>query len=271
MSSNLIEQAMDLAAYRRWDDALLLLESYIKLDPNNWYPWYLAGQCHNFLKNIESAIYCLEQASELERFNAHLFFALGIAYQQKSRWTEAVAAFHRAIQINPDYELAYNSLALTQKMAGELDMALRNYDAGVKALARRVGKAMENKRNSPIFKHQDSGELCAEYTIYAAVELARAADGIRGMTIPTGAQAIEEERTEQHGGLYWKDIYSKERDLIRLFLPNFFNTFREAFKLQPSYSTLIGNRGTVLDIMGRHEEAQQHFAEATAFQPYPQL
>src|SRR5438309_2877381 len=62
------------------------------------------------------------------------------------------AGHRRAIEIDSDYELAYNSLALTQRTSGELDKALYNYDAGAKALARRIVKAMRNSRSNPILK-----------------------------------------------------------------------------------------------------------------------
>src|SRR5947207_3125506 len=65
---------------------------------------------------------------------------------------KAIMAFRRAIEIDSDYELAYNSLALTQRTSGELDKALYNYDAGAKALARRIVKAMRNSRSNPILK-----------------------------------------------------------------------------------------------------------------------
>lgn len=42
---------------------------------------------------------------------------------------------------------------------------------------------------------------------------------------------------------------------------------REHLGRDPVYSNLIGNRGAVLELLGRHNEAQQHFDEATEFMP----
>ena len=80
-------------------------------------------------------------------------------------------------------------------------------------------------------------------------------------------QAQEGERTEKHAGLYWFDAPNDKGENVRLFLPNYFNTFREQLKRDPGYSNLIGNRGTILELLGRHDEARQHFDEATEFQP----
>ena len=50
-----------------------------------------------------------------------------------------------------------------------------------------------------------------------------------------------------------------------LYLPNYFNTFREALWGNPLYANLIGNRGTVLEMLGPGEEALEHFSEAEEF------
>jgi hypothetical protein len=52
-----------------------------------------------------------------------------------------------------------------------------------------------------------------------------------------------------------------------VYLPNYFNTFRELLRRDALYSNLIGNRGTALELLGRHKEAQQHFEEASEFAP----
>lgn len=54
---------------------------------------------------------------------------------------------------------------------------------------------------------------------------------------------------------------------MRLFLPNYLNTFRETLRLEPAYTNLIGNRATVLLAMNRDVEADDHLAEAEEFMP----
>src|SRR5256885_15429117 len=110
----------------------------------------MAGQCCRFLDDIDGAIEYLSHSVEIKSDEPAALLALGIALQLRERWDEAVEAFGRAIQIEPDYELAYNSLALTQRKRGELDKALYNYDAGAKALARRIVKALRNSPTSPL-------------------------------------------------------------------------------------------------------------------------
>ena len=52
-----------------------------------------------------------------------------------------------------------------------------------------------------------------------------------------------------------------------MFLPNYFNTFQAALRDDATYSNLMGNRGTVLELLGRNEEASEHFDEAKEFEP----
>lgn len=78
---------------------------------------------------------------------------------------------------------------------------------------------------------------------------------------------MEEERTEKNAGLFWVDLPNDQGKSVRLFLPNYFNTFRETLRLNAAYSNLIANRGAVIELLGRHEEACQHFNEANEFQP----
>lgn len=268
MTKTLINRAIELIETQRFDEALPLLRRVNKQDPLQWNAWYLAGQCCRYLNDMEGAIQCLSRAAELKTDEPSIYLSLGIAYQLKSQWVQAVEAFRRAIEIDSDFVLAYNSLALTQKKIGEYDKSIHNYDAGAMALSRRIVKAMQNKRTSPILKHRDTtGQLWYRYAIYAAVDMVGNSEGINHIAWPTGEQAMEEERTEKHAGLYWTDALNEKRETVRLFLPNYFNTFREQLKQNDIYSNLIGNRGAVLELLSRHDEAHLHFDEANEFLP----
>ena len=77
--------------------------------------------------------------------------------------------------------------------------------------------------------------------------------------------AIEEERTQKHKGLLWVDQRDSDGKPVRLFLPNFFNTVFNKLSRDQTYSELMGNRGLVLEMLGKQEEAQKHFEEAEEF------
>jgi len=267
MSQRVIDRAIQLMERRRFGDALPLLRLAIRENPSAWNLWYMAGQCSRFLNDIDGAVEHLTRAAELKADEASVFLALGIALQLRTQWDDAIEALRRAIEIDSEFELAYNSLALTYKKCREHTKALHTYDAGLNALARHIVNAMRNSRRSPILKYRDTaGHLWVEQAIYAATYLASSA-GIQNAAWPTGEQASAEERTEAHAGLYWVDMLNDKHETVRLFLPNYFNTFRETLRRDASYSNLIGNRGTILELLGRHDEATQYYDEATEFLP----
>ena len=268
MTHDRIDQAIAFMDAQKFGEALPLLLASAQEDPSQWNAWYMAGQCCRFLNDFDGAIEHLRRAADLATDQPAVFLALGIAYQQQGKWSEAITALRRAIEIDPDFELAFNSLALTQKMSGELELALKNYDAGIKVLTRRIVKAMRNDRATPILKHRDTkGTLWVEHAGYGALFLSSTADGVGAMAWLTGDEAVEEERTEKHGGLYWVDAPNEKQEIVRLFLPNYFNTYRESLRLDPAYANLTGNQGTVLEMLGRHDEAEQFFQEANEFLP----
>ena len=268
MSNDLNDRAIELMKAGRFAEAIPLFRKAMEQDPSHWGYWYMAGQCYRLLNDLENAVTYLKKAVALKSDEPSVLLALGIALQLTNRLNEAVDAFRKAIEVDPDYELAYNSLALTQKKQGKLELALHNYDAGVKALARRIAKSMRNDRSSRIFKHRNiEPQLWGEYCIFGAMYLCAISENIEGIAWPTGEQAMEEESNERHGGLYWVDRFNSEDKLTRLFLPNFFNTFSETLSRDRAYADLIGNRGTVLEQLGRHDEANQHFEEAEYFLP----
>jgi len=260
------DEITELVSTKRYREALERLTQLIAQNPSDWEANYWAGQCCRYLNDFSTAISYLSKASELNPGDQHIYLSLGIAYQLKEQWLDSKNALRQALELDPDYVLAYNSLAFTQKKSGELEKAEHNYDAGLQALGRVIVKSMDNSRETEILKHRDTiGQLWTGYAMNSAMYLAASEDGIEGMAFPSGEMAIEEERTEEHGGLYWEDrlIDGKKS---RLYLPNFFNTFLETLRTDTRYSQLLGNRGVVLEMLGRGEEASLHLNEAEEFQ-----
>jgi tetratricopeptide (TPR) repeat protein len=267
----LLDKAAEFIRHSQYREALSLLEGVSDNDRSHWNVLYLTGQCHRFLDNFERAIFHLKQAASAAPTSAPVFLALGIAHQLQGELEQARVTLFHAIEIDPDYALAFNSLALTQKMLGEFDKALHNYDAGCMALARRFIKGLSNDRRTRILKHRDTrGDLWMNYAVYGATWNVAEGD-LAGVAFPDGQSVVEEERTEAHAGLFWTDLTNQDGKTTRLFFPNYFNTFREDLRNDATYANLLGNRGTVLELMDRHVEARAHFDEAEEFLPIGNL
>lgn len=263
-----IDVAIAFLRNGQFGHALPVLQREIQKTPANWNLLYMAGQCCRFLDNINQAVLYLTDAAALKQDEPAVWLALGISQQLDRRYAAAVESLLRSIEADSDYELAYNSLALTQKRMGLLDKARANFDAGLKALSRKVVKCMRNDPANPIDKHfRSTHNLWTEYAVYGGLYLCSQEDGIDEISWPTGAQALEEERTKRYGGLYWTDQRDAERKRCRLFLPNFFNAFAVSLKKSGSYAQLAGNMGTVIESMGEAKEAAKLLAEASEFLP----
>jgi tetratricopeptide (TPR) repeat protein len=259
------ERALSLVQRGDLERALPLLLSLLRDNHDDGNLHHVTGQCLRKMNRVSEAIPLLKRSTELDPELPPYWLALGIALQLMEDFEGAVEALRAALEIDPHYVTAINSLALTQKKMGELDKALENYDTGAKLLVREIVMGFDNTRSNRIFKHADtSGTLWLNYSMSAALSLAIQA-GFGRIAWPTGEQAVEEERTEKHAGMYWTSVEGEDNADVRLYLPNYFNTLREALRGNRLYANLIGNRGTVLDLLGREEDAAEHFAEAEEF------
>jgi tetratricopeptide (TPR) repeat protein len=270
MDLSFVDSGIELMKRERYGEALHFFRRALDIDPHQWNVWYMAGQCHRLLNEIDAAILHLSRAAELKENEPGVLLGLGIALQIRERWDEAVDAFRRAIEADSEFELAYNSLAYTQQKRGQLDKALHNYNAGAEALTRRLVKGLNNNPSNPILIHPDTtGQHWVQYAEYGAMYLSALASSrleITRVAFPTSESAVEEQRTQRHAGLYWSDVKDESSTVTRTFLPNYLNTFWERLRAESSYAILIANQGITLQLLGRNAEAESYFDEASEFQ-----
>ena len=234
---------------------------------SDWHDYYAAGQSFRFAQDYPKACAALSRANELAPGQPPVLLALAIARQLNAEYTAAVDVLRLALEIDPDYAPAYNTLAITQKLMGANEKAAHNYDEGAKALARVIAKSLRNAEDSPRLPHWSSrSDLWNQYALDGALYLAAHASVAR-LAWPTGEMAERDARTREFLGWYWQDHLDAERKLTRLFLPNYFSTFCARLRADSLYANLIGNRGTVLRLMGNADEADQHLQEAEDFMP----
>jgi hypothetical protein len=167
-------------------------------------------------------------------------------YLTHAEYAWAGDAVRLALEIDPDYAAAYNTLAMTQKLMGANEKAEHNYDEGAKALARVIAKSLRNAEDSPRLPHWPSRtDLWTQYALVGAMYLAAHASAAH-LAWPTGEMAERDARTVEFRGWYWQDRLDAEGKLTRLFLPNYFNTFCARLRADSLYANLIGNRSTML-------------------------
>ena len=263
---NFADEGIELMKTGEFAAALPLLLRAIENDPSHYGNWYMAGQCFRFTNDLPKAVKHLVKASELAPREAPVFLALGIALQLSKRLDEATAALVCALKIDSNYELAYNSLALTHMKKGNFEYALDNYDEALKAMTRRIVCSFNNSSGRGIIKHHDSTHmLWSEYAMFGAMFIASSDKTIEKLAWPSGEGARDEECSEVNEGLFWADKFDVSGTKVRLFMPNYFNTFRSRLIEDNSYSMFLRAKGTALEELGRISEAHEHYEEAKDF------
>jgi tetratricopeptide (TPR) repeat protein len=261
------EQALALIASGRIDEASRLAVNAVRQDPGDWHAHYVAGQYFRLAHDYPKACAALSRANELAPLQPPILLALAIAHQLNANYVAAVDALRVALEIDPNYVAGYNTLAMTQKLIGANEKAAHNYDEGARALARVIAKSLVNKEDSVRLPHWHSrNDLWTQYALVGAMYLAAHAS-VERLAWPTGEMAERDARTQEFRGWYWQDSLDVERKMIRLFLPNYFNTFCARLRIDAMYANLVGNRSTVLRLMGNIVEADQHLQEAEDFMP----
>ncbi len=266
MSDAARDAAITLMKTGRYQAALESFNTLIAEEPRDWSLFYMAGQCARFSNDIQSATAYLLRATELDHSHPQVFLALGIAQQLQGQLFESQEAFRKALELDSDMDSAYNSLAITQKKLGKLDLALHNQEEGLKALSRSIARRMWNIEEKKIFPHPNvRGTRWARYAVNAATYLCAIEPDISKLAWPTGDQAMAETQSQAHRGLYWRDTIDTEGAKTRLFLPNFFNTFFSILRSEAAYATMLGNLGSVLEMQGNQDEAELCYEEANEF------
>ena len=101
--------------------------------------------------------------------------------------------------------------------------------------------------------------------MFGALYLCSLESSVSAVAVPTDQMAEEEYRTRSHSGLYFVDTQNGA-DTSRLFLPNYFDSFREWLVGHLSYAAICHGKASVLSSMGRADDARAHAFEAEAFQ-----
>ena len=119
--------------------------------------------------------------------------------------------------------------------------------------------AQENERKYRSCERRAHQRRLAWRYAQIAADHAVAADGIDTYLMPTEYGFAHEEKTREHGGLYWQDVEQPDGRRIRQYFPNYLNRFADNFRADP---TAVRKLGPLLKQMGRADEATVFLFEA---------
>jgi predicted O-linked N-acetylglucosamine transferase (SPINDLY family)/predicted SAM-dependent methyltransferase len=192
--------------------------------------------CHELGDNV-AAVDAIGRALASAGPSAQLYYMLGCTMQDLSRTGEALAAFQKALELDPAHAKAANNLGCLQEAMGELDKAAESYGRALRADPR-LANALYNRANLAKQRGQfDDAE-----------------------TDLRQALALEPERAEWLVSL--AEIHMKRWRLDEAAAEQ-----RAALALEPASARAHFGLGNALMMLGREDEAEASFRRAIDFQP----
>ena len=274
MNALILDRAADLIERRKYNEVIQLLKTYETEHSNHGNFNYLLGQAYRFVDVYGEAERYLTKATKLERNITSYWLALGIVQQLMNKFIDSEKSLINALEINPDHIPSYNSLGVTRRKSDNFEGAQKAYEGGLKKLGLSIIYEFENKKSNPIFSFSDLPvslwtELLMSISLHQMIESDDERYAFLGW--PTSETALEEEKNNKNLGLFWIDNHMED-GIMKLFLPNYFNTFISILlntdHLNHQYANFTGNLGVVLEELGKEEEAIEHFKEAQFFEDY---
>ena len=266
--SDVSNRAIELLENQQIDEATALARLACENQPTDFHSWYAFGLCQRAQDQCREAAISLQRANRFRPDQSFVLLALGIAQQLSGDLDSALATLKRLVEGHPDYVLGYNSLGMTLKLLGRPAEAAEAYDFGAIVLARTWAANLKNSADAPRPAPWTSrNHLWVRYAVAAGL-FAAVTDNMEAAAWPTAESAATDFSRGNSNGYYWLD-----RDIgfngkrTREFQPNFFNSIAAYLRSNSSYSTLMGNRSTVLEMLGQDDEARQHIEEAEDFSP----
>jgi tetratricopeptide (TPR) repeat protein len=113
--SSLETTANSLIKSKRYLEAIAVLQSLVRLDPNNWGTYYAMGICLANLKRYPESINAYDRALTLNPNYAAIWNLRGVSYFELKSYKQAANDFSQAIKIDPTLVIAQKNLQNAQK------------------------------------------------------------------------------------------------------------------------------------------------------------
>ena len=201
---------------------------------------------------------------------AHSYFRLGVIFAERGELKKAIAAYRKAIELNPNYDCAYNNLGVALRRQGKLDDAIAAYR-----------KAIELDPNDA-FPYNNLGvALRRQGKLDDAIAAYRKAIELRGLIRVKAYNNMGIALTQQgklddaiaayHEAIKLKDAYypypyaNKNQRLDYQW--ELIGAYRKAIELDPKFASAYYHLGKALYNENEHEEAITAYRKAIELDP----
>jgi tetratricopeptide (TPR) repeat protein len=128
--------AMTFQRNAQYSSEISIWEDTVRKRPENARAWSALGRAYDNASRYDEAIQACDKAIGLDPGSnlfdgATAYCNRGVAYAGIGRLAEAVQDYDKAIAFNPDYALAYNNRGLASATIGRLTEAIADYDKAI--------------------------------------------------------------------------------------------------------------------------------------------
>ena len=111
-----------------WKSARLHLQKAAQLDPNNSNCWLALGNAYHMSGKLEEAIHSFQKSCALDSNNPDAWNNMGVANEDMGRFRDALDHYNKALEQDPDHENALKSRASVMGRLRWLEPACHAYD-----------------------------------------------------------------------------------------------------------------------------------------------
>jgi tetratricopeptide (TPR) repeat protein len=257
------------------DLALADLELAMVLEPRNELGLLTQGNAYCALEQYEEALTCFDQALEQNPTFAKALNNRGLVQKSLGLHREAFKSYAEAITIDPQYADAFNNLGILLMELENLDQAVQCFDAAISLSPseaqpyNNLGNALNalEKFGEALQSFDKAISLKPDYAdaysnrASALEGLLRLDEAIQSCEIAIG---MNSQLAMMHNKMA---VMLKEKGEWTRAL----DALNQAIALRPDYLDAVINKGNVLSLLGRFEEAKACFDDVLLEKPDDEL
>ena len=232
-----IEQLMSFYKRGQMPKTVTLAQELIKNYPDQFILWNLLGAANISLNQTSNALAAFKKVTELNPDYADGFNNLGLTLQSTRRFGEAISCYKKALSIKPDFADAHNNLGNALKDEGNLKEAIKAYK---KAISLRPNYAEAHNNLGVVF--QEEGALTKAISCYKK------------------ALSIKPDFADAHNNL--GNALKDEGNLKEAI-----KAYKKAISLRPNYAEAHNNLGVVFQEEGALTKAIECYKKAFSIKP----
>lgn len=233
--------------------------------------YFKLGNNERINENYDKAIECYEKAIELNPEYAMAYNNRGYSYNKLGEEEKAIEDYSKAIEINPEYALAYSNRGISYSNKGEEEKAMEDYNNAIELNPEYV-RAYNNRG----YSYSNMGEEEKAIEDYnKAIELnpeyamAYNNRGISYRNIGEEEKAIEDYKKAIELNPEYAMAYNNRGNSYSNLgeKEKAIRDYNKAIELNPKYALAYNNRGILYENMGEKEKAKKDFKKAAELDP----